>query len=667
MKAEYRSDRLAAIAFAADTPTRHRLDEIQGIGLSGPYALGAREILANSERIAIEVRDRLRSDLVLERRLLTRHIDYDIDYVAGTLRFREPILSRDSQLNPQIIVADYEVDGIGGRELNAGGRVAWRSADDKFQVAATAIRDADDIRQSTLIGADVRYRPTPATEIRAEAALSDASGGPQGSATATAWLVEAEHHDGAIDVLAYVRERQGSFGLGQTSAAEGGTRKIGVDASARIGEQWNISASAWHDDYLASDARRIAVRALAEYRGRTYAARAGFTLADDRLADGREASSTIFQLGATKRLFDNRLELDAQTELPLTSAESIDFPGRHRLAARFAVTGDVALVGSYEIADGETIDARTARLGFDLQPWAGARIAVSGNVQDIAEYGPRTFAALGLSQSLVLDVHWSVDLTLDTNETIAGIDPARVFNALHPVASAGFIGNGALTEDFTAATAGATYRNDDWSVTGRAEYRDGERDNRYGVTAAALRQIGDGSALGASLNWLTATAAGGAETRAMSFQLSWAHRPADSRWSWLEKLELREDRVTGATAGQPGPLGASFTITGDARSRRVVNSLSVNFSERSRSGVRGYEVSLFWGSRYASERLESYDVAGWSNAIGADVRFDLAETIDIGVAGTVRHGAGANTFSWSAGPASVSRQWKIAGSQQVGT
>ena len=49
--------------------------------------------------------------------------------LAGTLRFREPILSRSSSLDPQFIVADYEVDGVAGRELNAGGRVAWRSAD----------------------------------------------------------------------------------------------------------------------------------------------------------------------------------------------------------------------------------------------------------------------------------------------------------------------------------------------------------------------------------------------------------------------------------------------------------------------------------------------------------------------------------------------------------
>ena len=498
LKAEYRTDRVSATVFAADTPSRHRRDEIQGNGLSGPYALGSRDVMANSEHVTIEVRDRLHSDRILESRLLTRHIDYDIDYAAGTLRFREPILSRSSSLDPQFIVADYEVDGIGGRKLNAGGRAAWRNPDQTLQVAATAIRDNNETARTDLAGIDLRYRPTASTEIRAEVAVSDtrATGGnptPAQDGTATAWQIEAEHHTSRFDVLAYAREREAGFGVGQLNASENGTRKFGVDARARISEGLSLTGSAWHEDFLGSSAQRIAGRGLIEYRNRAFSARAGITIADDRLADGRSARSQLLQLGATKRLFDNQLEIDTQTELPIggKGAESIDFPTRHRLAARFAVNRNVALIGSYEIADGDVIDARTARIGFDLAPWAGARIALSGSLQNIAEYGPRTFAAYGLSQSLVLSKHWSVDITVDGNRTLGGIDPARVLNPLHPVASGGFVGEGStLTEDFTAVTAGATYRSARWSITGRAEHRAGEREDRYGGTVAAFQFIG---------------------------------------------------------------------------------------------------------------------------------------------------------------------------------
>ena len=112
-------------------------------------------------------------------------------------------------------------------------------------------------------------------------------------------------------MLAYAREREAGFGVGQLNASENGTRKIGIDARARLGENLSLTGSAWHEDYLGSSARRIAGRALVEYRNRDFSGRAGITIADDRLADGRSARSTILQLGATKRFFDNRLELDA--------------------------------------------------------------------------------------------------------------------------------------------------------------------------------------------------------------------------------------------------------------------------------------------------------------------------------------------------------------------
>jgi uncharacterized repeat protein (TIGR01451 family) len=656
VKAEYRSDRVSATAFAADTPNRHRHDEIQGNGLSGPYALGARDILPNSERIAIEVRDRLRSERIVERRLLQRHIDYDIDYAAGTIRFREPILSRSSALDPQFIIADYEVDGVASRTVNAGGRVAVRSGDGKLQAAATVIRDSDAQGSTSLAGADLRFRPDEKTEIRAEVAVSDneakaGSAAPSGG-TATAWQVEAEHHGSMVDLLAYAREREAGFGVGQTSGAEQGVRKFGIDGRVRLGAAWSLTGSAWHEDYLASAARRLAARTLVEYRSGDLSARAGLTFADDRLHDGRRARSTLLQLGATKRLLDNKLELDGQTEIPLGDSESIDFPARHRLAARYAVTRDVHLTGAYEIADGEHIDARTARIGFDLAPWAGARIAVSGNFQAISEYGPRSFAAFGLSQSLTLGANWSVDVSVDANKTLGGIDPARVLNPEHPVASGGFVGGreGTLTEDFTAVTAGATYRQDEWSVTGRAEYRAGDQGDRYGLTAAALRQIGEGSAVGASASWFTAEGEGGVETRTANVQLSWAHRPAGSRWSFLEKLELREDAVTGAVAGQPGPLGIPLTLSGNARSRRMVNALSINFTDGRIGGASGWEMSFFWGSRWVSEKFGDEDIGGWSNVVGGDLRFDISESIDFGLAGTVRGGLDSDSFAWSAGP-----------------
>ena len=463
VKAEYRNDEVQATAFGSDTPYRYRREEIQGNGLSGPYALAARDILANSERITLETRDRLRSDRIVERKSLLRHIDYDIDYLAGTLRFREPILSRSSGLDPQFIIAEYEVDGIGRRVANAGGRVRWTSPDAKLQIGATAIHDETDTSKTDLLGADIIFRPGTGTEIRAEFAGStgqakSASAMP-GTGGATAWLVEAEHHDETFDVLAYVREQQAGFGVGQTNASEIGTRKFGVDGRVRLNDKLSVSALGYQEEFLGNDTRRRVASAEIEYRDGGTTVRAGITHANDKLADGTINKSTLAKLSGSQKLFNDKLELSAQTEFALGNQDqSIDFPARHSIGARYAISSDIALVGSYEIAKGENIDARTARLGFDLAPWAGGRIVASANQQDITEYGPRTFAAYGLAQSFKISDKWSVDFTLDGNKTLGGFSRADVVNPLQPVASGGFLGSdGSLTEDFTAVTAGGTY------------------------------------------------------------------------------------------------------------------------------------------------------------------------------------------------------------------
>ncbi len=667
IKAEYRSDQLSAQVFGADTPYRYRREEIQGNGLTGPYALGSRDIIANSERIRLQTRDRLRSDRIVEERDLLRHIDYDIDYLAGTLRFRDPILSRSSGLDPQFIIAEYEVDGVGKRVNNAGGRVRWTDKSEKLQIGATAIHDETDVSKTNLIGADIRYRPAAGTEIRAEFASSDGKAnngtGLPDTGRANAWLVEAEHHTGSIDVRAYAREQQGGFGVGQTNQSETSTRKVGLDARARINDNLSVSAIGYQEDYLQSDARRRAGIAEAEYRSGTITLRAGITHANDTLADGSVNKSTIAKIGGSQKLLNNKLELSAQTEFALGGQdESVDFPARHQVGARYSVTKDVNLIGSYEIAKGDQIDARTARLGFDVAPWAGGRILASANQQDINEFGPRTFAAYGLAQSFKINPKWSVDVTLDGNKTLSGVQRSNVLNPLQPVTSGGFLGSdGSLTEDFTAVTTGATYHGDRYSWTGRAEYRAGDTTDRYGFNTAVLRQIGEGKAVAGALSWFSANQKNGPSTQTAQAEISWANRPAASDWSFLNKFELRYDSVKNAVAGLAGPIGgASLSINGDASSRRIINSLSVNYTPigRDDDGLgldkgnffeRG-EYGLFWGTRYVSEKFGNDDVSGWSNVVGLDFRLDLGEYADFGAAATVRVGTGGRNVAYSGGP-----------------
>ncbi|PCD02198.1 hypothetical protein COC42_12105 [Sphingomonas spermidinifaciens] len=635
LKAEYRAGGVAASAFAARISTRHRRDEIQGNGLSGPYRLSARRIVANSESVVIEVRDRLRSERIVSQRAMTRFVDYDVDLLTGTIRFSAPVQSRTHDLDPQFIVVDYEVDELGGGAVNGGGRASWTGRGDRVRIGASVISDADDEGRTTIAAADLRVRPRADTELRAEMAASRAD-----DETATAWSVEAEHHGRVIDMLAYARSIGARYGAQQQNVAERGRGKVGIDSRVRLADDLMLTASGWTDRSLTDDGRRIAGRMRIDWKTDLSDLRIGLTLADDRLADGRTARSTLLDLGATRRLLANRLEIDASSALPIGNDESIDFPARHRLGARYSISRGVRLAGTVEIAKGDAIDATTARLGVDLTPWTGGRANAALADQVIGELGHRAFANYGLAQSFQIGSAWTVDATVDATSTLGGIAADRVVNPGHPVASGGQLGDGLLTEDFVAVTLGAAYRAGRWSATGRGEVRRADFADRMGLTLGVIRQLGEGSVLGGLFTWTKAAAAGDATTEIANIAVSGARRPSSSPVALLFRIEYRADRITGAVIGEAAAAGrTAWLVNGDAASERLLGSLSLDWAPAGRDDKGRFqrsEVSLFLAGRYVTERVEAIDIEGLSMLAGLDARMGLGSKVELGFGATAR-------------------------------
>ena len=655
VKGEARWGAVRAQGFAAEVSSRFRRDEFQGEGITGPYRLSSRGLIANSEKVTLEVRDRFRSELIVSSRELVRFIDYNVDLLSGTITFKQPILSRDFDLNPQFIVIEYETDGLGEGELNAGLRADWTDASGKVRIGASALTDRGDGARTNLGAVDLRAELSDNTEIRAELAASRTEG-----ETSTAWLVEAQHRTGSLDVLAYARELEANYGIGQQSGAELGRRKFGVDGRVLIDDEFSVVGSAWQDDSLTDTNRRRAVQADLAYRSQNTDARVGIAHFNDRLADGTRNRSTVLELGATQRLANNKLELSATSSIAIDGTESVDLPNRHRVSARYAVSNDVRLVGTYERADGENIDASTISGGVEVTPWNGAQIVSTVGKQRIDEFGDRSFAAFGLSQTLQVSPTLTLDATIDGSRSLNGSGSADdVVNPAQPVASGGQISNGTLFEDFTAVTLGAAWRKDRWSATARGEYRDGEFANRKGVTVGAIRQLGEGSIVGSGFTWTEAEANGGASTEILDASIAFAHRPDASEVALLGKVEYRSDKVTNAVAGDAGPAGqTALLVDGSAVSRRLIGSLSTNWSPRGwdeddygvDQQVRRDEFELFLGARYNFDRFENIEFSGTSILAGADARFGIGEHFEIGATGTVRANLEDNVTSYSYGP-----------------
>ncbi|GAA0658523.1 putative repeat protein (TIGR01451 family) [Sphingomonas insulae] len=646
VKAAYEGRRLSVQGFAAKTDTLYSRDEIQGNGLSGPYRLRARGIVPNSDKLRIEVRDRFRSEVIVSTTQLTRHIDYDIDIGLGTVRFRNPVLSRDASLNPIFIVADYEVEGGKTEQLAAAARVAAKLG--RVTVGASVIRD-ETAGNATVAGADVKARFGTATEVRGEFA----TGGKRGLGRDIAFLAEAEHHGGGLDLLGYVRQQDGGFGVGQQNLVEAATRKIGIDGRVALTDRLSVTSTVWHQDMLASPATRTAGEARLEYRRAAGTVFVGGQFASDRGLDGGARDSRLLTLGGTQSLFAGKLTLAAQTQFaPGGDKASVDFPARHQLTAAWRIKPGLRLLTGYEIANGKDYTAHTAQVGFDVAPWTGAKLMSTLNQQAIGENGGRTYAQYGLSQSLPLGKRWSVDATLDATSTVRGRVPAgAVINAFQPVASGGVIdGNGGVGDrDFTAATLGATYRAQRWSWTGRLEYRDGENEDRFGIVTSLLRTLGEGRTIASNLRAFRVRNASGAVATQASADLALAWRPLDSRWSLLERLEFRHDSADGSF-DDGNVLGVPAYGGGDQVTSRVVNNLAINYRSGPEGLGHGFEATLYYGAKYVAGRYADDVYDGFIDVVGFDLRQDLGTRFDIGVAGSVQHAWDRGVWSWSGGP-----------------
>ena len=129
----------------------------------------------NAEKVTIQVRDRFRSEVIVSEREMTRHSEYDIDYETGSLIFREPIFSRDSDLNPVFIVVDYESYDANDRSLTYGGRAQVKIGDKQLKVGITHVNEGRIGGEASLSGVDATYQFGEETQLRLEYAMSDTS------------------------------------------------------------------------------------------------------------------------------------------------------------------------------------------------------------------------------------------------------------------------------------------------------------------------------------------------------------------------------------------------------------------------------------------------------------------------------------------------------------
>jgi len=615
LKSDYAGDRFGYSAFAAESEQGYVKDELQGDGTSGLYRLSRRPIILNSDKIRLEVRDRFRSEVVVESRPLSPFVDYSLDYLNGTLFFKQPVPSRDQNFNPVYIVAEYEVLNGGEAQMTAGGRASVKLANDAVEIGASYLQEGATVGDTQIAGTDLRWQIGAATELRAEVARSE-SADPLKTASADAYLTEITHVSERLDTRAYMREQESGFGVGQQAGSEAGTRKVGVDGRYRLNERFSVEGETYRQEVLDTGAQRELVSAQLRRDADDYSIGAGARhVADSGLPSGDTASEQAFVNGSLD-LFKDLITLRASQDFALGGKNSsVDFPARSVLGVDYHWRPSTTFFGEWEHANGDLLDADTTRLGVRTAPWERAQLQTSIN-QRATEFGPRLFANTGLTQGWQVNERWTFDFGVDQSKTLVDPDsaepgaPVEPFNPNVPLAS------GTLDGDFVATFVGALYRTELWTFTSRLENRHSDAEDRRIVSGGFYREPVAGHAFSMTANWFDSTFATGADATAGEVQLGWSYRPATSAWIILDRLDLKHDAHSDASS--------------DIESARAINNLNANWQLDQRT-----QLGLQFGGRYVRSTFDGERYSGLSTLYGVDVRRELTLRIDVGLHGTM--------------------------------
>ncbi len=621
IKSELRTGPYAFNLYAAETGQAFIRDEIRGDGTSGLYRLSHRGVIFNSEKVMLETRDRFRSELIVSSRRLMRHLDYDIDLEAGTLFFREPVPSKDEDLNHIFIVIDYESEEESAEAHTYGGRGAVLLGGQAVELGATYVHEGEAGGEGDLAGVDARLRVGAAGELRVEFAATRVETG-EDEVDGTAYLGEYRHRWGGGDYRFYVRELDRRFGLGQQNAGEIGTRKFGIDAMHRFNHLFWVDGLAYRHYNLVTDAVRDVGEARLNFSSDRYALRAGFRYASDELDGGTKTRSDQLTIGATCKLFSSslRLRLDHHQSVGGRNANP-DYPTCTIVGSDYDIGRNVMAFAEYEVTQGDHADTQASRFGLKATPWTGARVN-SSLKRRFNEAGTRVFANLGLRQTWCFHDRWCVDASIDHSRMVKYPD-SPAFNENVPPASG-------ADNDFVAVSTGLAYREPTWSATSRLEWRRADQEEKWTLIANTFGEPREDLGFSVGGRLLRASRDDGLDRIAGDIRLGLAVRPSGSRWTVLDRLDLRTERCRG---------NGSYSDR-----RQIVNNLNTNYR------VTGQDqVAFQYGSKYTGQDIGASHFTGYTDIIGLELRHDLSERWDVGLRGSRLHSWNSSTSDYGAG------------------
>ncbi|HKY32057.1 MAG TPA: hypothetical protein VJV23_05925 [Candidatus Polarisedimenticolia bacterium] len=622
---------LSLQSFGARTPQTAVRDEMPGAGISGPYRLSRRPLVANSERVVLETRDRLHPERVLGSLALSRFADYDIDYEGGALLFKRPVPFQDESFHPVTIVASYEVTGGEEDATVAGGRLAY-NFHGAAEVGTLYVSEQRAQGAYVLRGMDASMRRSfgrGSLELGGEAVAS--SSDTDDAAGAVSFRAAAGLGSSVRLGASYRHVAAGFDNPSRTGPSDAGTLRWGLDAAATLPDASRLKGELYaQTDSLRAQERRVAGVEWERVFGRA-SARTG--LRDVRQTDPAtgEPGSTRLLLAGLRAKLAGTLEAQIARQQVVSGEALAEHPTRTSLGLDWQATEDLRAFLKQELDQASTGSASRTVIGLESRLLRNLTLESRYSLED-ALTGERGYAQMGIRSRLPLNQDWLGDVSA---ERVAGVR-----------------GETAATGDFTALGVGFEYLPARVKFTSRYELRLADTEDRHVLTSAGATRITDALSLFSRQRlFLVQPEAGGARIDGDGL-IGLAFRPLEhDRLNLLLKLQgVKGDGAHGA---------------GSPSARAYTGLLEVNYEPVAR---------LHWmgrlGIREQVDRFEGEGYASRTRMAETRILYDLTERWSAGASYRVldEHSAGSSAtgFGVEAGCRLAKDLWAVGGYNLTG-
>lgn len=619
------------------------VNELPGLGTSGPYVLSSRDVRLNTERVEIITRDRTQPSRVLRIVPQERFVDYVLEPFTGRLYFRRPIPSLDEYLNPVTVRVTYVVDRAFERYWQYGINGAIRPLS-FLEVGGNAVRDEDPLNSRQLFSTNATLKVGASTALVGEWAQTDTDS----LGRANAARFELRHRSKYVDALVFGIVTDSGFNNPSSTAIRGrselGLRSaVNLTASTRLLADWVRSENRVNDGRL--DGGQVSVE-------QTLGARWRFELGG-RWSKWTDSAYNVSMRGVPSG------QLNA---------------ARGRVTATMPGAKPGSLFAEYE-QDVSESDARRASVGGDY--WLDRRLKLYGRTEFLNSLdAPYTLNdAQGRSNTVIgLDAQWlrtgQVYSEYRLNDVMSGRDGQAVIglrNRWHVATGVAVDatfervniteGERSLTREGTAVTGALEYtRPQNWRGTARLEYRDGQVTNDFLASLGyALRLNRELALLGRGL-WSEL----GDRDRRGRAQIGLAWREVDQgKWNALARVEQQYEKLGTAAAGLFDERRATILSTHlnwqPIRALTFTPTLAIKASHDATPELDEDVTTYLTQLRTIYDLTRSWDVGATGSVLGAGSglgrRFGLGGEVGRRVVDNLRAAIGYNVIGFRDGHA----------------